>query len=266
MKLKEAQMLGILALIAVGIILLCMWGGEDTPQRSAVDQSGAAETDETTTEDDLDTLYEDLLYGGDVTPAEPVDQQPETYVIEVGGQGLRASSSPSEEAVIRDVIEENQPEDILLDPVGAAEQEPAPEKEVARRPRPRSVTHVVQKGETLSAISKDYYGTSGKWRDILAANDGVLQNPTRLMPNMRLIIPDVSGGNVTADRGAERRPTLSTSGKNMRTHTVVKGDNLYRIARKYYGNGTKWREIRSANKHLISSPQDLKPGMVLRIP
>jgi hypothetical protein len=28
MKLKEAQMLGVLALIAVGIILLCMWGGQ----------------------------------------------------------------------------------------------------------------------------------------------------------------------------------------------------------------------------------------------
>ena len=31
MKLKEAQMLGILALLAVGTVLLCMWGGDDVP-------------------------------------------------------------------------------------------------------------------------------------------------------------------------------------------------------------------------------------------
>ena len=36
MKLKEAQMLGILALIAVGIILLTIWtGGEPEPERES---------------------------------------------------------------------------------------------------------------------------------------------------------------------------------------------------------------------------------------
>ena len=46
MKLKEAQMLGILALIAVGIIMLCMWGGGyDLEEGSATGQETASADD-----------------------------------------------------------------------------------------------------------------------------------------------------------------------------------------------------------------------------
>jgi nucleoid-associated protein YgaU len=265
MKLKEAQMLGILALIAVGIILLCMWGGEDAPQSDAMAQDGTGATEVEETDQDLEKLYEDLLYGGGTETAEAESEEPPTYAIEMGGQEPPATSPPSEEAVIRDVIEENQPDEIPLNPVNAGEEEPEPEQETVR-PRRRSVTHIVQKGETLSSISKEYYGTTGKWREILAANKSVVSAPSRLMPDMRLTIPDVSSAGATAQRSSAARPTLATNGNKGRTHTVVKGDNLYRIARRYYGRGEKWRQIRSANKDLISSPQDLKPGMVLSIP
>lgn len=50
--------------------------------------------------------------------------------------------------------------------------------------------HIVQKGDTLSAISEKYYGTARYWQKILAANDAVLKNPDRLVPGTRLIIPE----------------------------------------------------------------------------
>ena len=50
--------------------------------------------------------------------------------------------------------------------------------------------HIVQKGDTLSAISQKYYGTPLYWQKILAANDATLKNPDRLVIGARLLIPE----------------------------------------------------------------------------
>lgn len=49
--------------------------------------------------------------------------------------------------------------------------------------------YTVVSGDTLSAISKRFYGTSTKWQVILDANRGTLKNPAGLKPGMELIIP-----------------------------------------------------------------------------
>jgi nucleoid-associated protein YgaU len=49
--------------------------------------------------------------------------------------------------------------------------------------------HIVQKGDTLSSISAKYYGSSKKWRKIVAANRDTLPDPNRLIPGVKLIIP-----------------------------------------------------------------------------
>jgi nucleoid-associated protein YgaU len=51
-----------------------------------------------------------------------------------------------------------------------------------------------------------------------------------------------------------------------RSHTVVSGDTLARIARKYYGNSGTWPKILEANKATLEDPTKLKPGMVLVLP
>lgn len=50
--------------------------------------------------------------------------------------------------------------------------------------------HIVQKGDTLSAISQKYYGTPLYRQKILAANDAALKDPDRLVPGTRLVIPE----------------------------------------------------------------------------
>jgi nucleoid-associated protein YgaU len=57
---------------------------------------------------------------------------------------------------------------------------------VQQKPR----IHIVQRGETLSAISQQYYGSANKWQIILDANRDTLKNPDSLTPGMKLIIPD----------------------------------------------------------------------------
>ena len=49
-------------------------------------------------------------------------------------------------------------------------------------------------------------------------------------------------------------------------HTVVSGDNLSKIAKKFYGDANKYPAIFEANKPMLSHPDKIYPGQVLRIP
>lgn len=51
------------------------------------------------------------------------------------------------------------------------------------------------------------------------------------------------------------------------SYTVVKGDCLWGIARRFYGNGAKYTVIYNANKAVVgSNPNLIYPGQVLTIP
>ena len=49
-------------------------------------------------------------------------------------------------------------------------------------------------------------------------------------------------------------------------HTVVSGDNLSKIAKKFYGDANKYPVIFEANKPMLSHPDKIYPGQMLRIP
>ena len=49
-------------------------------------------------------------------------------------------------------------------------------------------------------------------------------------------------------------------------HTVEKGDTLWAIAAKTLGNGARYEEIFEANKPMLTHPDKIYPGQVLRIP
>jgi nucleoid-associated protein YgaU len=61
----------------------------------------------------------------------------------------------------------------------------------ARPPRrlPRAKTYVVVEGDTLTKISKKFYGTSSRWEDILNANHAVLKDEKSLVVGSTLTIP-----------------------------------------------------------------------------
>ncbi|MEO6434592.1 MAG: LysM peptidoglycan-binding domain-containing protein, partial [Tepidisphaeraceae bacterium] len=60
---------------------------------------------------------------------------------------------------------------------------------VAAAPAPAPRTHNVGQGDTLSSISRQYYGTSNRWQDILAANRDVLRNERDLVVGRTLRLP-----------------------------------------------------------------------------
>lgn len=49
-------------------------------------------------------------------------------------------------------------------------------------------------------------------------------------------------------------------------HTVVKGDTLWKIAEKTLGSGARYAEIFEANRPMLSDPDRIYPGQMLRIP
>ena len=49
-------------------------------------------------------------------------------------------------------------------------------------------------------------------------------------------------------------------------HTVVAGDNLSKIAKKFYGDPNKYPVIFEANKPMLTHPDKIYPGQMLRIP
>jgi nucleoid-associated protein YgaU len=49
-------------------------------------------------------------------------------------------------------------------------------------------------------------------------------------------------------------------------HTVEKGDTLSAIAKKTLGNANRYNEIFEANKPMLSHPDKIYPGQVLRLP
>lgn len=50
------------------------------------------------------------------------------------------------------------------------------------------------------------------------------------------------------------------------TYTVKSGDSLSKIAKQFYGDGSKWKVIHSANSAKIPNPDLIHPGLELIIP
>jgi nucleoid-associated protein YgaU len=50
-------------------------------------------------------------------------------------------------------------------------------------------THIVQSGDTLSKIAKQYYGDANRYMDIFNANTDKLSNPDKIQAGQELVIP-----------------------------------------------------------------------------
>ena len=80
-------------------------------------------------------------------------------------------------------------------------------------------------------------------------------------PAVKKIVIDSSGNTTNSSRKAD-----TTQKKINTTYTVVKGDCLYRIAKKQLGDSSRWPEIYELNKEKIKNPNLIYPGMELKLP
>jgi nucleoid-associated protein YgaU len=69
-----------------------------------------------------------------------------------------------------------------------------------------------------------------------------------------------SGSSSTAASSQSQGATFN------RTYTVVAGDSLSKIAKREYGDASKWHRIFEANRDKIQNPDLIHPGQVLNLP
>lgn len=69
---------------------------------------------------------------------------------------------------------------------------------------------------------------------------------------------DVSEGS------SSEAPAFGTGGSQ--SYTVKSGDSLSKIAKHFYGDGSKWNRIFDANRDKISNPDLIHPGQEFTIP
>ena len=73
-------------------------------------------------------------------------------------------------------------------------------------------------------------------------------------------------GNVEGIGSVDDRMTVTNPEPESKFHTVVKGESLSKIAKEYYGDPMKYPMIFEANKPMLTDPDLIYPGQVLRIP
>jgi len=134
--------------------------------------------------------------------------------------------------------------------------------------------HSVRENETLFGICARYYGDGHLWPKLAAYNEGRVGANGFIRQGVRLKIPDaleLTGVGVSPAKRTERaskpapeRAKKASSGA--RTYTVKKGDTLGEIAQKQLGTVKRMDEIMTLNSGTLRDANDLRVGMVLKIP
>ena len=73
-------------------------------------------------------------------------------------------------------------------------------------------------------------------------------------------------GNVASVTAVNDMMTVANPEPESQMYAVVSGDNLSKISKQFYGTPNKYTQIFEANKPMLTHPDKIYPGQVLRIP
>ncbi|MDO8658685.1 MAG: LysM peptidoglycan-binding domain-containing protein [Candidatus Levybacteria bacterium] len=133
-------------------------------------------------------------------------------------------------------------------------------------------TYTVLGGDNLWLISEKVYKSGYNWVDLAKANK--IENPEVIFKGTQLKIPDVEPKIIAFNRPPEpisnNKPLISISTEvqtntiSQNSYTIQRGDYLWEIAVRAYGDGFKWVEIARANN--LTDPNLIFSENVLKIP
>jgi nucleoid-associated protein YgaU len=203
----------------------------------------------------------------------------DTSIIETTDQVGSTTPEPAVPAPPVQVQEEKQ-EEIKVEKIVA--KEPEPTKNVGPR------FYVVSDDDSLGLVSvaKKVYGLELGNKQIninriYEANKNLLKSPDEIFVGQKLTIPPLVNLKTEtketessfADSILEK---VKSIGKNLSNRTekekktvpyiVQENDNLWRIAVKQLGDGSRYKEISKLNANILDNENDLTVGMLLRMP
>ena len=201
---------------------------------------------------------------------------------------------PSDISVAKDTSIMETPDEIepaAPEPVEPARPAQIPEEKiVVKKTEPAkpvlSKVYTVSEGDTLANIAKKFYGSEeGNKRanvaKIFEANHQLLKAIDEIYVGQKLIIPPLvaSGSDKTRSIsvtssifekvksiGRKRLSTDTDKEKQGGQYIVREGDNLWRIAVKKLGDGSRYEEISKLNANILKDEDNLIVGMLLIMP
>ncbi|OGH06059.1 MAG: hypothetical protein A2W22_04020 [Candidatus Levybacteria bacterium RBG_16_35_11] len=129
-------------------------------------------------------------------------------------------------------------------------------EETGMKALPKS--YEVKSGDDLWKISEKIYGSGYNWVDLAKTNN--IKNPDIIFSGTKLSVPNVKPKIVKTDQLNDNAANAIKSD----TYKVQKGDYLWEIAVRAYGDGFKWVDI--AKKNNLTNPDLIFSGNVLKIP
>jgi len=129
-----------------------------------------------------------------------------------------------------------------------------------------STTYTVKEGDTLWNIAEKKYNSGYNWVDIQKANK--ITNPDFLFAGTKLALPNVEPKIATIvkqnNTNQQKGTAIQTNKISGTSYTIVKGDTLWDIAVRAYGDGYAWTKISRANN--LPNPDLIYSGNKLSIP
>ena len=118
--------------------------------------------------------------------------------------------------------------------------------------------HTVVKGETLWSIAEDSFGSGYNWVDVKSENK---LTSDKIEVGQKLTIPEVAAKKPTVTKEVVTVETEKAISGD--TYVIEKGDSLWKIAVRAYGDGYKWVEI--ARENNLKNPNIIYIGTVLNL-
>jgi nucleoid-associated protein YgaU len=120
----------------------------------------------------------------------------------------------------------------------------------------------VESGDNLWKIAEKQYGSGYNWVDIAKENN--LSNAGQIEVGQELKLPKTAVKEIVTPTVVEKETTTPTITAD--SYKVVKGDHLWSIAVRAYGDGYKWVEIAKANEIDMKRASYIEIGQELKLP